>query len=146
MVLIQNCGKYHRTFCDNCKKNSEIKNGLCKNCKSKKIVKGVYDRVLEIKDREDIYDKKNEKTKEWEKLPKFVKEKIDKYIYQISLEYIPSIGNKTLNRLLEYFGNEMNILHKIPIDNIEMEFGEKIAKSIENIREGNISISSRWWW
>ena len=121
-------GKYHRTYCDSCEDNSTIKEGLCIKCSSKKIVKGVYDRILELKDREDISD--------------LAKEKIDKYIYQVPLEFLPGIGNKTLNRLLDDFGTEMNILHNINIDNIEAEFGEKIAKQIKDLREGKIKLVS----
>ena len=44
-------GKYNKTYCDICKCVSEIEDGKCKKCGSKKIVKGVEDRIFEIADR-----------------------------------------------------------------------------------------------
>lgn len=130
-------GRYYRTFCDNCNSITTIENGLCTKCGSKKVVKGVYDRILEIQDR-DI-EKKTNKEKDTNKI---IKEKEEKYKYQIPLQYIPGIGTKTREKLFELFGNEMNILHKVPIDNIEGEFGDKIAKRIQNVRDGKVNILS----
>lgn len=121
-------GKYHRTFCEDCESILISNNGKCSKCNSNKIIKGVYDRIEEIKDREEI--------------SKLANEKNDKYIYQVPLEFLPGIGNKTLNKLLEEFGTEMNILHNIELDNIEAEFGEKIAKQIKNLRENKLKFKS----
>ena len=44
-------GKYNKTYCDMCKCVSEIEDGKCKKCGSKKIVKCVEDRIFEIADR-----------------------------------------------------------------------------------------------
>ena len=121
-------GKYHRTYCDNCNSLSEFKDGLCVKCGSKKIVKGVYDRIMEIEDRKDASI--------------LAQEKINKYVYQVPLEFLPGIGKKTLERMLEEFGTEMNILHKIEIDNIEAEFNKKISTQIKNLREGKLKFKS----
>ena len=69
-------------------------------------------------------------------------EKINKYVYQVPLEFLPGIGKKTLERMLEEFGTEMNILHKIEIDNIEAEFNKKISTQIKNLREGKLKFKS----
>lgn len=121
-------GKYHRTYCDNCNSLSEFKDGLCVKCGSKKIVKGVYDRIMEIEDRKDVSI--------------LAQEKINKYVYQVPLEFLPGIGKKTLERMLEEFATEMNILHKIEIDNIEAEFNKKISTQIKNLREGKLKFKS----
>ena len=63
------------------------------------------------------------------------------YIYQIPLTFIPGLGGKTIDKLLNIFGTEMTILHKITDDDIEGAIGEKIAKNIINARNGNIHIS-----
>ena len=73
-------GKYHRTYCDNCESLSNIRDGKCVKCGSKKVVKGVYDRIKEIEDRTIISKK--------------AKLKNDKYIYQVALEFLPGIGQK----------------------------------------------------
>lgn len=121
-------GKYHRTYCDNCKSLSEIKDEKCIKCNSKKISKGVYDRIKEIEDRKEISKKAEIKN--------------NKYIYQIPLEFLPGIGPKTLNDMLETFGTEMNILHHIEIDNIEAEFNLKIVNQIKDLREGKLKLKS----
>ena len=121
-------GKYNKTYCDICECVSEIEDGKCKKCGSKKIVKGVEDRVLEIADGESISPKNR-----------------PKYMYKIPLEYIPKLGKKTKEKMLELYGTEMNILNKVSIKNIEENFGKQIAKNIEIARNGNITIVKRRW-
>ena len=116
-------GKYNKTYCDMCECVSEIEDGKCKKCGSKKIVKGVEDRVLEIADGESISPKNR-----------------PEYMYKIPLEYIPKLGKKTKEKMLELYGTEMNILNKVSIKNIEENFGKQIAKNIEIARNGNITI------
>lgn len=121
-------GKYNKTYCDICECVSEIEDGKCKKCGSKKIVKGVEDRVLEIADGESISPNNR-----------------PKYMYKIPLEYIPKLGKKTKEKMLELYGTEMNILNKVSIKNIEENFGKQIAKNIEIARNGNITIVKRRW-
>ena len=121
-------GKYNKTYCDMCECVSEIEDGKCKKCGSKKIVKGVEDRVLEIADGESISPKNR-----------------PEYMYKIPLEYIPKLGKKTKEKMLEFYGTEMNILNKVSIKNIEENFGKQIAKNIEIARNGNITIVKRRW-
>lgn len=121
-------GKYNNTYCDMCECVSEIEDGKCKKCGSKKIVKGVEDRVLEIADGESISPKNR-----------------PEYMYKIPLEYIPKLGKKTKEKMLELYGTEMNILNKVSIKNIEENFGKQIAKNIEIARNGNITIVKRRW-
>ena len=121
-------GKYNKTYCDMCECVSEIEDGKCKKCGSKKIVKGVEDRVLEIADGESISPKNR-----------------PKYMYKIPLEYIPKLGKKTKEKMLELYGTEMNILNQVIIKNIDENFGKQIAKNIEIARNGNITIVKRRW-
>ena len=121
-------GKYNKTYCDMCECVSEIEDGKCKKCGSKKIVKGVEDRVLEIADGESISPKNR-----------------PEYMYKIPLEYIPKLGKKTKEKMLELYGTETNILNKVSIKNIEENFGKQIAKNIEIARNGNITIVKRRW-
>ena len=118
-------GKYNKTYCDMCECVSEIEDGKCKKCGSKKIVKGVEDRVIEIADGKSISP-----------------ENRPEYIYKIPLEYIPKLGKKTKEKMLELYGTEMNILNKVSIENIEENFGKQIAKNIEIARNGNITIQN----
>ena len=119
-------GKYHRTYCEVCDKRID---GIapvtkCNTCDSRNITMGVYDRIEIIKDKKDT------------KSPKFRPE----YIYQIPLTFIPGVGGKTINKLLDYFGTEMTILHKLSNDDIEAIVGEKVAKNIISARDGKMHI------
>ena len=116
-------GKYNKTYCDMCESVSEIVDGKCKKCGSKKIVKGVEDRILEIADGESISPKGR-----------------PKYNYSVPLEYIPKLGKKTKEKMLDLYDTEMNILNKVSIENIEKNFGKDIARSIETARKGEVVI------
>ena len=121
-------GKYHRTFCETCGKNIEGEAPVtkCPDCDSKNITMGVYDRIEIIKDKKDTISPKD-------RCP---------YIYQIPLTFIPGVGGKTLQKMLNTFDTEMNILHKLSFDDLEGIVGEKIARNVINARDGNISIQS----
>ena len=119
-------GKYHRTYCEACDKripgNAPVT--VCKECESKNITMGVFDRIEIIKD-------KNE-TKSPEIRPE--------YVYQIPLTFIPGLGGKTIDKLLNHFGTEMTVLHKLSNDDIEAVVGSKIAKNIVLARDGKMNI------
>jgi len=120
-------GKYHRTYCETCEKN--IKGNppvsICDACDSKNIAMGVLDRIEIIKDKEKSISPKDR----------------PQYIYQIPLSFIPGLGNKNMEKLLNVFETEMNILHKVSLDDLEGVVGEKLAKNIIDARAGNVTIS-----
>ena len=121
-------GKYHRTFCDDCNKTIETKEPveICPICGGKNITFGVFDRIELIKDKKE--------TKSPETRPP--------YIYQIPLGFIPGVGGKTIEKLLNTFNTEMTILHKLTQDDIEAVVGEKIASNIVRAREGKMKINA----
>ena len=121
-------GKYHRTYCDDCQKSIETKEPVekCPMCGGKNVTFGVFDRIELIKDKQQTKSPKDGPP----------------YIYQIPLGFIPGVGGKTISKLLNTFETEMNILHKLSKDDIEMVVGEKIANNIENARNGNAKIYS----
>ena len=121
-------GKYHRTFCENCGRPIEGDAPVvhCNTCDSQNITMGVFDRIEMIKDKSE--------TKSPEKRPP--------YVYQIPLTFIPGLGGKTIDKLLNHFETEMNILHKLSEDDIEAVVGEKIAHQIICSREGNVHIQA----
>jgi len=121
-------GKYHRTYCDNCNQTIETKEPVevCPYCGSNKVTFGVFDRIELIKDKKE--------TKSPENRPP--------YIYQVPLGFIPGVGGKTIEKLLDNFETEMNILHKLSKDDIEAVVGEKVANSIEKARTGNAKVQS----
>ena len=50
------------------------------------------------------------------------------YVYQVPLNFIPGVGGKTIDKLLDNFGTEMTILHKLSNDDIEKIF-DSITRS-----------------
>ena len=121
-------GKYHRTYCDDCEESIETKEPVetCPMCGGKNVTFGVFDRIELIKDKAE--------TKSPENRPP--------YIYQVPLGFIPGVGGKTIDKLLDTFETEMNILHKLSKDDIEAVVGEKVANHIVNAREGKVQIHS----
>ncbi len=121
-------GKYHRTYCEVCGKNIEGEAPVtkCNDCDSRNITMGVFDRIEIIKDKKETKSPKNRPP----------------YIYQIPLTFIPGLGGKTIEKLIDNFETEMNILHKLSQDDIEGVVGEKIAKNIVMAREGKLNIQA----
>ena len=119
-------GKYHRTFCDNCNQVIETKEpvSICPNCGSNKVTFGVFDRIELIKDKKE--------SRSPESRPP--------YVYQVPLTFIPGLGAKTIDKLLNKFGTEMTILHKLSKDDLEAVVGEKVAEEIICAREGKMQI------
>ena len=120
-------GKYHRTYCDDCNTTIETKEPVskCPNCGSSNVTFGVFDRIELIKDKEVSKSPENRPP----------------YIYQIPLGFVPGVGYKTIEKLLDNFKTEMNILHKLSKDDIEAVAGRK-AEAIDNARSGNCKIHS----
>ena len=121
-------GKYHRTYCETCEKNipgnAPVTN--CPECNSKNITMGVFDRIEMIKDKKETKSPKNRPP----------------YVYQVPLTFIPGLGNKTIDKLLNTFETEMNILHKLSKDDIEQVVGKKIANNIVLARDGKLGIEA----
>ena len=113
------------SYCDDCG-HEELNMDVCPKCGSNKVTFGVFDRIELIKDKETTKSPSNRPP----------------YIYQIPLSFIPGVGGKTIEKLLDSFETEMNILHKLSEDDIESVVGEKVAKNIVNAREGNIKVES----
>lgn len=121
-------GKYHRTYCDNCNTTIETKEPVevCPKCGSNKVTFGVFDRIELLKDKNVSKSPENRPD----------------YIYQVPLQFIPGMGEKSIDKLLTNFGTEMTILHKLSKDDIEAVVGEKLADSIVKAREGKMHIQS----
>lgn len=97
----------------------------CSYCGSKKIIRGVMDRILEIADREKPLAASNRPP----------------YHYQVPLEFIPGLGSKKLNHLVQHYGTEMNIIHHVSKDKLALVAGEQIADYIIQAREGTLPLS-----
>jgi uncharacterized protein (TIGR00375 family) len=121
-------GKYHRTYCDACNSTIQTKEPVevCPYCGSSKVTFGVFDRIELIKDKKESASPKSRPD----------------YIYQTPLGFVPGLGNKTIEKLLDNFGTEMNILHKLSFDDIEAVVGTKLATIIDESRKGRLQIEA----
>mgnify|MGYP000711260728 CR=1 FL=1 len=121
-------GKYHRTYCETCDKPIEGEPPVfeCPECHGTNITMGVLDRIVSIRDKEKSISPANRPP----------------YVYQVPLTFIPGLGSKTIDKLLNTFETEMNILHKLSEDDIEAVVGEKVAKTIVAAREGKATIQA----
>lgn len=123
-------GKYHRTFCAACGSildGSGLSTEKCSQCGSKKIVRGVMDRIMDISDRNVVADTVAGRPP---------------YCLQVPLEFIPGLGPKLLDRLLSHFGTEMNVLHRVPVEAIAEVAGAAIARMIGEARTGELLVDA----
>lgn len=114
-------GKYRRTRCEKCGLPVQDGATTCP-CGSSRFTMGVYDRLLEIRDVEVPVHPSHRPP----------------YIPQVPLEYVPGLGPKSLRRLLDAFGTEMDVLHRASLAEIEQVVGEPLAARIELARRGNV--------
>lgn len=120
-------GKYHRSFCAKCGNiNAGALTDECPVCNGRTMVTGVLERTGAISD----YDIPNH--------PGFR----PPYNYQIPLEFIPGLGPRSRQRLIERFGSEMNVLHRATGRDIALLLGDKLADRIVKARSGQLSIAA----
>lgn len=116
-------GKYHRTMCENCYEVIEERGAkVCPFCGHKRITKGVFDRLEELKE-ESVH------------LPER-----PPYIHQVPLEFIPKLGPRTLSRLRARFQTEMAILHEASGTELREVVSNHLADLILQARNGELSI------
>ena len=121
-------GKYNRTFCNECNHTAtDIPPTYhCKKCGSKKVTKGVLDRIIEISEDRIIESPPHRPP----------------YYHQVALDFVPGIGKKTKEKLYKCFGTEMDILHKASLQEIQQIVGSKIATDIVLARTGKLALIS----
>jgi len=122
-------GKYHTTYCNACRKavsKADETAGVCPFCGSAKLTRGVSGRIRQLADRE--------RSAHSEGRPP--------YRQQVPLSFFPGLGPAKRERLFAEVGTEMDVLHRIPRDEIVPVTGEKIADLIVEAREGRLSFTS----
>lgn len=117
-------GKYHKTVCIECMETIDPETRVCEKCGNAKTIKGVSDRIRELKTAE--------KGPAWR----------PPYIHQVPLEFIPGLGPKMLDKLLQHFGTEMDVLHEVPYEAIKQVVPMKIADLIMRARAGMLNLAA----
>ncbi|MFD2925880.1 endonuclease Q family protein [Halobacillus naozhouensis] len=115
-------GKYHRTVCAACFHPGSPADHVCEACGSRKMVKGVADRIEELSGGTSDAPARPE------------------YIYQVPLDYLPGVGKKTYGRILDAFGTEMTIIHKTSFEEMIEVIPRHVAASIIAMRTGELTI------
>lgn len=116
-------GKYHRTMCESCYEVIEDTSlRICPHCGNKRITRGVYDRLEELRDATGNPPVRPD------------------YVHQVPLEFIPKLGPKTLDKLRNYFKTDMMILHEVPENELRKAVSDPIADRILQARTGKLSI------
>ncbi|MEH6972663.1 MULTISPECIES: TIGR00375 family protein [Bacillus] len=117
-------GKYYQTTCESCGLLKEADEKACKGCGSAKFTKGVKTRL------EELYDQDESPVKR------------PPYIHQVPLQMIPGIGPKTIEKLKEAFGTEMNILHHVAEDDLLGMLRPQTAKLLIKARKGDMELEA----
>ncbi|MBU8879199.1 endonuclease Q family protein [Bacillus sp. FJAT-29790] len=117
-------GKYHQTVCSECFAPFDAASNECKNCGHSKFIKGVADRIAELKTASEPPADR------------------PPYIHQVPLEFIPGLGPKMLEKLLDHFGTEVAILHKVPLNELNQVIPSKTAELIVKAREGKLNLTA----
>lgn len=115
-------GKYYKTVCGKCGSAVETIDEKCRHCGSNQIIKGVSSRIQELSSKDSTSRNR------------------PPYIHQVPLDFIPGVGKKMIERLLEAFGTEMNILHSVSLQQLKEVVPEKIAHMIDLARKGQLNI------
>lgn len=115
-------GKYYFTVCKKCLHPSPH-HEACSHCGSLQKINGVKERIEELKT----------KDRGPERPP---------YIHQVPLDFLPTLGPKTLEKLLHAFQTEMNIIHHITLDELKRIVPSKLAEAIIANRNGELMITA----
>lgn len=101
--------------------------GVCPACGRNGLVGGVLDRIMEIARGAGANVAAAAESSTRARPP---------YAHVIPLRYVPGVGPATLRRLLGRFGTELDILHRVPEEELAAEVGGRLAARIVAARGG----------
>ncbi|MGE5396888.1 MAG: endonuclease Q family protein [Chitinophagales bacterium] len=118
-------GKYHRSYCPACNiiTDSDTPIFQCDSCGAK-MVAGVWDRVMTIRD----FDQPQQPVGR------------ARYYYRVPLRFIPGLGPKTLTKLRNTVGTDIDITERADLDLIKKAAGERVTGYIKTMRESRLEI------
>lgn len=124
--LFPDLGKYHLTACAICHAPITNEGEPCTSCGATRTIPGVANRLHEIADRSHSVSPAHRPP----------------YIHQVPLAFIPGIGSKLINKLLDHFGTEMNILNEVPKNDLAKVIGDRLADLVIKARFGELSFEA----
>ncbi|MEK3991069.1 MULTISPECIES: endonuclease Q family protein [Robertmurraya] len=113
-------GKYHETVCAHCNEKVQLSDQSCAACGHSKFIKGVATRIRELQ------------------TSKEGRQGRPPYIHQVPLDFIPGLGPKLFQKLLDHFGTEMAILHHVPEEALYEVVPKRVAELIVAARNGDL--------
>jgi len=118
-------GKYHRSFCPQCRTLAREPEPLfiCPQC-GHSMIPGVWDRVWSIRDYEEPHHPVGRPP----------------YHYRVPLSFLPGLGPKTYTKLRCSLGSEIEIMERSDLGMIERVAGPRVAGYIERMRSGRLEI------
>ena len=121
-------GKYHQSCCEHCGTifSASPIQPTCPSCGCAKLVKGVADRIEEIADAPDGLHPATR----------------PQYRYQAPLYMLPGLGGKTLAKLVDQLGTEMELIHAVSLAEIERVGGRRVAAAMAAVRSGTATVQS----
>ncbi len=123
-------GKYHLTWCHRCDRRIPLKaDRHCPHCGANDMTVGVHDRLEEIADRSAA------------EAATALRERPG-YVHQVPLEFVPGVGARTMDRLLNAFGTEMDILHRVTPEQLAEVVPARVAAAIVSARNGRLALQS----
>lgn len=126
-------GKYHRAWCPRC---GEVAVGrVCPECGCERVVGGVLDRIKELSAGAaggEHEDREGRVRRRAGSRPP--------YVHIVPLRFVPGVGPRTYRRLLETFGSEMAVLHRVPEEDLAAEVGGRLASRIARARSGTLDL------
>jgi len=117
-------GKYHETVCAKCFRPKKPEEADCPRCGTGKFIKGVSERISELQ---------TAGMKAPNRPP---------YIHQVPLQFIPGVGPKLLEKLLNHFGTEMAVLHHVPEHSLKKVVPGQVAELILKARKGELALQA----
>ena len=121
-------GKYHQSCCGQCETifSASPIQPTCPSCGCTKLVKGVADRIEEIADAPDGLHPATRPP----------------YRYQAPLYMLPGLGGKTLAKLVDELGTEMELIHAVSLAEIQRVGGRRVAAAMAAVRNGTATVQS----
>lgn len=116
-------GKYYQSVCGDCLHQVQENGEHCLECGSRNVIKGVSTRIKELS----------------VNMPGEKRRTRPSYIHQVPLDFIPGLGPRTMEKLLQVFETEMNILHDVTFEQLKEVVPEKLAHYIDAARKGKLA-------
>lgn len=125
-------GKYHRTYCLTCERRVQGDPPvlLCPDGVSHRLVLGVLDRIRLFGGIGPAGSGS----------PASRGRARPEYVHQIPLQFVPGLGRKGHERLLEAFGTEMSVLHAAGQADLAEVVGERTAALVVAARTGRLTV------